>query len=247
MEQEEDYTVPAGSATMKINGTDVGEIYFNDTANNAIVNALTDAVSYLQTSIPQAEDGNVHIDITVTAGIYEGDLDLSEGSTLQTALRDAITNYLDGGQSSAGGEGSQQPSQGEGDEENKYSSYIFSKENFQYPYGYISIVTDQYESGSESDGSATMDGNVLSDGFELFLAGLYFANQEKISIKNALEFSYEGTSLDDNVIIETENVGEVNVDTKDGDDRVEIQVIQTPSASVSGRHSHSVGHNQRHL
>ena len=103
VESEEDYSVPAGSATLKINGAEIGETYENDTANNAIVNALNGAVDYLKTSIPHSGDGQVHIDITVSAGTYEGGLDLSEGSELQTALREAIAKFLGTDQTPDGG------------------------------------------------------------------------------------------------------------------------------------------------
>ena len=152
MESEEDYSVPAGSATLKINDAEIGEVYANDTENNAIVNALNGAVTYLQTSIPQSEDGNVHIDIVVTAGTYEGGLDLSEGSDLQTALREAIAKYLGEDPTQDGGDGTGEPIA------NDIESLLFSKEDHQYPYGYINIVTEQYAAGEVSDGSASMEG-----------------------------------------------------------------------------------------
>ena len=226
VESEEDYSVPAGSATLKINDAEIGEVYANDTENNAIVNALNGAVTYLQTSIPQSEDGNVHIDIVVTAGTYEGGLDLSEGSDLQTALREAIAKYLGEDPTQDGGDGTGEPIA------NDIESLLFSKEDHQYPYGYINIVTEQYAAGEVSDGSASMEGDVLVDGFDMLLAGLYFANQERIKVENAQRFAYEGTALDDNVCIETDNVTEVTVDTKGGDDRVDLQVTQVPASSV---------------
>ena len=72
----------------------------------------------------------------------------------------------------------------------------------------------------------------MADGFDVLLAGLYFSSKEQIQIKNALEFTYEGTELDDNVVITTENVAVVNVSSGGGDDRIDLQVTQAPSATV---------------
>ena len=164
----------------------------------------------------------MHIDITVSAGTYEGGLDLSEGSELQTALREAIAKFLGTDQTPDGGT---QPA-------SDLEELLFSKADPQYPYGYINIVTQQYAAGEASDGSASMEGDVTVDGFELLIAGLYFANEERIKAENAQRLTYEGTELDDNVVIETENVTEVIVRTGGGDDRVDLRVKQVPAASI---------------
>ena len=57
-EMEEDYAVNAGSATLTINGVRIeGSVYTNDTANNAIRNALLGAVDHLKTNLPEAPGG----------------------------------------------------------------------------------------------------------------------------------------------------------------------------------------------
>ena len=224
-EVEEDFMVPEGSATLSVNGKTLdSEAFKNDTANSAIVNALNGAVDYLKTNLPSLEGDKVNIEIVVTAGTYEGDVNLSAGSQLYNDLLDAIGYHLTGGDPP-------DPSD-PADNDNSISSVIFTEDDRVYPYATISIVTDQYKNGQESDGSASMKGNFLSDGFEVLLAGLYFSSKEQIQIKNALEFTYEGTQLDDNVVIHTENVGVVNVSSGSGDDRIELQVTQAPSATV---------------
>ncbi len=221
-EVEEDFMVPEGSATVSVNGKTLdSEPFKNDTANNAVVNALNGAVSYLKTNLPQLEGDAVQIEIVVTAGTYQGDVDISAGSQLYNDLLDAIQYHLTGGDP--------------GDppiEDDAISSALFTDTNRAYPYAAISIVTDQYKNGQASDGSASMEGNILTDGFDLLLAGLYFSSKEQIRIKNALNFTYEGTELDDNPVIRTENVAVVRVNSGGGDDRIDLEVVQAPSATV---------------
>ena len=54
----------------------------------------------------------------------------------------------------------------------------------------------------------------------------------KINAANGDRFYYYGTELDDDVDIEVDSVGEVTVDTGDGDDTVTLTVKQEPPTRV---------------
>ena len=73
----------------------------------------------------------------------------------------------------------------------------------------------------KSDGSARVNGNILIDGINVLLAGLYLEMEKTISIKNA-DLTVIGTAQNDTVTIESENAGSVSVDTGDGGDAVSI-------------------------
>ena len=65
------HQLPA-APTLTINGMPVGgAAYVNDTANNAIRNALLGAVEHLRTGLAEGSDGIVDIRITVGEGTYE--------------------------------------------------------------------------------------------------------------------------------------------------------------------------------
>ena len=148
-ETEEDYAITAGSATLTINGMPVGgAAYVNDTANNAIRNALLGAVEHLHTGLAKGSDGIVDIRITVGEGTYEGGVDLGasdDTNSLRTKLLESL---------------------GEG------------------PIANISIVAeDAMETDADgnenptanANGRAVIEGDLIFDGFNTLLAGIYIA------------------------------------------------------------------------
>ena len=210
-ETEEDYAITAGSATLTINGMPVGgAAYVNDTANNAIRNALLGAVEHLRTDLAEGSDGIVDIRITVGEGTYEGGVDLGasdDANSLRTKLLESLGLTGDG----------------EG------------------PIANISIVAeDAMETDADgnenptanANGKAVIEGDLIFDGFNTLLAGIYIGMNSKINAANGDRFSYYGTELDDDVDIEVDSVGEVTVDTGDGDDTVTLTVKQEPTTRV---------------
>ena len=209
-EMEEDYAVNAGSATLTINGVRIeGSVYTNDTANNAIRNALLGAVDHLKTNLPEAPGGIVDIIVTVGAGTYEGGVDLGAGDkdSLRTKLLETL-GLTGGGKD---------------------------------PIANISIVAEDAmetdNSGNatptaDTDGKAIIEGNLIFDGFNTLLAGIYIGMNSKVSAANADRFAYYGTREDDDVDIDIDSVGGVTVDTGDGDDTVDLTVKQEPTVQV---------------
>ena len=187
-----------------------GAAYVNDTANNAIRNALLGAVEHLSTGLAEGSDGIVDIRITVGEGTYEGGVDLGasdDANSLRTKLLESLGLRGDG----------------EG------------------PIANISIVAeDAMETDADgnenptanANGRAVIEGDLIFDGFNTLLAGIYIGMNGKINAANGDRFSYYGTELDDDVDIEVDSVGEVTVDTGDGDDTVTLTVKQEPTTRV---------------
>lgn len=210
-ESEEDYAVAAGSATLTINGVSVGgSAYVNDTANNAIRNALLGAVEHLRTNYPTTPGSPVDILVTVGEGTYEGGVDLGRGWRREFPARKAPGIARSHGEAEG-------------------------------PIANISIVAeDAMETDADgnedptanANGRAVIEGDLIFDGFNTLLAGIYIGMNSKINAANGDRFSYYGTELDDDVDIEVDSVGEVTVDTGDGDDTVTLTVKQEPTTRV---------------
>ncbi len=211
-EMEEDYAVNAGSAYLTINGVRVeNTVYTNDTASNAIHNALLGAIERLGTNLPGTSDGIVDIRVTVSAGTYEGGVDLGAGG--EDSLRAQLLRTIKGANAT----------------------------DTQEPIANISIVAEDAmetdENGNENptvnaSGKAVIEGDLIFDGFNTLLAGIYIGLNSKINAANADSFDYYGTQLDDHVDIETESVQEVTVDTGAGDDTVNLVATQEPTVHV---------------
>ena len=208
-ETEEDYAITAGSATLTINGMPVGgAAYVNDTANNAIRNALLGAVEHLRTGLAEGSDGIVDIRITVGEGTYEGGVDLGasdDADSLRAKLLESLGLTGDGA----------------------FANISIVAE------GAMETDADGNEDPTaNANGKAVIEGDLIFDGFNTLLAGIYIGMNSKINAANGDRFSYYGTELDDDVDIEVDSVGEVTVDTGDGDDTVTLTVKQEPTTRV---------------
>ena len=93
----------------------------------------------------------------------------------------------------------------------------------------------QYDAPTaNANGRAIIEGDLLFDGFNTLLAGIYISMNGKISAANGGRFAYYGTQEDDDVNIDVDSVGEVTVDTGDGDDTVNL-TVQAGADGAGGR------------
>ncbi|MGI6421230.1 MAG: hypothetical protein ACOX0N_03360 [Syntrophomonadaceae bacterium] len=82
---------------------------------------------------------------------------------------------------------------------------------------------------ANSAGGVDVEGDLDFDGINLLLAGLYLSLRSTINAKNADTVTYFGTSQDDEVKINLDNVSDsIFIDSGGGDDVLDISVSQSP-------------------
>ncbi|MCI6866405.1 MAG: hypothetical protein MR871_00355, partial [Lachnospiraceae bacterium] len=98
--------------------------------------------------------------------------------------------------------------------------YILAKGSFEEP---DSDAIDKTMISSSANGKAAVNGNILIDGINVVLAGLYYSLNSKITVKDSDTAIY-GTTEDDNICVELNNA---SLDVKSGDGLDNIQITGT--------------------
>lgn len=85
----------------------------------------------------------------------------------------------------------------------------------------VAAGATQDESGNyqaSADGSAVVNGNILVDGINLVLAGIYQSLEKRTEVRNAT-LTVVGTTQDDTVNVKAlDGSGDIKVETGEGDD-----------------------------
>ncbi|NLF46195.1 MAG: hypothetical protein GX581_08970, partial [Syntrophomonadaceae bacterium] len=94
--------------------------------------------------------------------------------------------------------------------------------------------TGEITANANSAGGVATEGAWNFDGYDLLLAGIYLSLKDKVTVKNADNVTYFGTSLDDDVTLELDQVSEtVTIDMGDGDDVLDLSVKQSPTVEIT--------------
>ncbi|NLD60131.1 MAG: hypothetical protein GX647_10805, partial [Clostridiales bacterium] len=204
----EAYAIPAGMAYIKEIGADFS--YSNDATNNAITNALKDALTYIKSLYEEpGTPSEKTATIVVGNGVYQGGLSIA-GSDGDTVLKDLIDSILN-------------------------ISGTDSASTMR-----LNIVAEDAIDGDgniheNSAGGAQLEGDVKVEfeGLNVMLAGLYLSTRGLVSVNGAESFSYYGTSQDDVVDMELTDVEkEIVVRTGAGDDKVSVKVHKKPTVKA---------------
>jgi hypothetical protein len=94
--------------------------------------------------------------------------------------------------------------------------------------------TGEITANANSAGGVETEGTWNFDGVDVLLAGIYLSLRDKVTVKNADNVTYYGTSLDDDITLELDQVKDnVTIDTGDGDDVLDLSVKQSPTVSIT--------------
>jgi len=94
--------------------------------------------------------------------------------------------------------------------------------------------TGEITANANSAGGVETEGAWNFDGVDLLLAGIYLSLKDKVTVKNADNVTYYGTSLDDDITLELDQVKDnVTIDTGGGDDVLDLSVKQSPTVSIT--------------
>ena len=94
--------------------------------------------------------------------------------------------------------------------------------------------TGEITANANSAGGVATEGAWNFDGYDLLLAGIYLSLKDKVTVKNADNVTYFGTSLDDDVTLELDQVSEtVTIDMGDGDDVLDLSIKQSPTVEIT--------------
>ena len=85
---------------------------------------------------------------------------------------------------------------------------------------------------ADSEGKANVKGDIIIEGINVFLAGLYLDLEKKITVKEA-DLTVVGTTQDDTYTIEGDGVGNLTVNTGEGDDTVSAKLINETTGDVT--------------
>ena len=99
--------------------------------------------------------------------------------------------------------------------------YILAKGSFEKPES--DVIIDKTKISSSAAGKSAVNGNILIDGINVVLAGLYYSLNSKITVKDSDTTIY-GTVEDDNICVELNNA---SLDVKSGDGLDNIQITGT--------------------
>ncbi|MDY5348885.1 MAG: hypothetical protein SPG80_04995, partial [Candidatus Ventricola sp.] len=204
----EAYAIPAGIAYIK---EIAGSKYTNDTENNAIQNALVDALTYIK-SLYDGEGSTAQKEATivVSEGTYQGGIDL-EGKQSGTSLQSILINQILG--------------LNQGNTQSNIKINIVAED----------ALDENGNATANGDGTARVEGNINIDfkGLDIVLAGLYLSTRGMVNVENADSVTYYGTTQDDVVEMNVSNVTKsVHVDTGKGDDRVTVTAKKKPTVKV---------------
>lgn len=93
--------------------------------------------------------------------------------------------------------------------------------------------TEVITANTKSAGGVDVKGDLNFDGMDILLAGIYLSLKNKINVSNADEMTYYGTTQDDEVTINLDNVKEkVTIHSGDGNDTLDISLKKSPTTSV---------------
>ncbi len=94
--------------------------------------------------------------------------------------------------------------------------------------------TGDITANANSAGGVQTEGEMNFDGLDVLLAGIYLSLKDKITVKDADNVTYFGTSLDDEVTLELDRVTEtVTIDMGDGNDVLDLSVKQSPTLTLT--------------